>query len=62
VAAGGEREGDVGIGQQLKLEDERPRIGTPLQDPYNKPLRPIPKTYFAIAIFEAAARALCRTS
>ena len=33
-----------------------------LQDPYNKPLRPIPKTYFVIAIFEAAARALCRTA
>jgi hypothetical protein len=38
------------------------RIETPLQDPYNKPHRPIPKTYFVMAIFEAAARALCRTA
>jgi hypothetical protein len=37
-----------------RRQKPRFRIGTPLQDPYNKPLRSIPKTYFVIAIFGAA--------
>jgi hypothetical protein len=45
----------------FRQQKPRLRIETLLQDPYNKLLCPIPKTYFVIAIFKAAERARCRT-